>query len=364
MKKILLILAMAMVATLGFTACTSDDATSTPAENESTADATVNHPPLNVANWGLFIYEPVLQMFEQEYGIRIIYSTYSTNEELYTMMVHGGAEFDVVVPSDYMVERMINEDLLVPINWDNVPNASYIFPRFQGLAFDPQSRYSIPYKWGTFGIVYNTTKVDQVVDSWHILWDEQYAGEIFMYNSSRCTMGAVQRMLGFSMNSRSQDELNQVRDALIRQAPLVRAFLADQIIDNMIGGEGALATVYNGCAMWITYYNPDHNYVVPIEGSQLWFNSMVIPATTRNQANAEKFINFMARPDIAYLNTRYTRYSTTNMGAFERIPEYWQNNPIYWPGEDILARGEVFVDLGDFRAAFELAWTQVMLAGN
>jgi len=363
-KKLLVLLALAIAATIGFTACNSNDATDIPTTNESTADVTVNHPPLNVANWGLFIYEPVLQMFEQEYGIRIIYSTYSTNEELYTMMVHGGAEFDVVVPSDYMVERMINEGLLAPLNWDNIPNASYIFPRFQGLAFDPHNLYSIPYKWGTFGIVYNTTKVDQVVDSWHILWDEQYAGEIFMYNSSRCTMGAVQRMLGFSMNSRSQDELNQVRDALIRQAPLVRAYLADQIIDNMIGGEGALATVYNGCAMWITYYNPDHNYVVPIEGSQLWFNSMVIPTTTRNQANAEKFINFMARPDIAYLNTRYTRYSTTNMGAFERIPEYWQNNPIYWPGDDILARGEVFVDLGDFRGAFELAWTQVMLAGN
>jgi len=363
MKKALLILALAIVAALALTACNNaPSAPNAPAATNEPA-ATVNHPPLNVANWGLFIYEPVLQMFEAEYGIRVIYSTYSTNEELHVLITQG-AEFDVIVPSDYMVERLINEGRLAPLNWENIPNASYIFPRFQGLAFDPDNRYSVPYKWGTFGIVYNTNKVDQVVDSWQILWDEQFAGEIFMYNSSRCTMGAVQRMLGFSMNSTCPDELNQVRDALMQQSPLVRAFLTDQIIDNMIGEEGALGTVYNGCARWIIYYNPDHNFVVPVEGSQLWFNSMVIPANTRNQANAEKFINFMNRPDIAYLNTRYTRYSTANSGAFERVPDYWQNCPIYWPDEDILDRGEVFVDLGDFRGAFELAWTQVLLASN
>ncbi|MCL2841223.1 MAG: ABC transporter substrate-binding protein [Defluviitaleaceae bacterium] len=361
MKKALLTLALA--ATLIFTGCSNDAAnTQTAASNEGTETAAVNHPPLHVANWGLFIYEPVLQMFEEEYGIRVIYTTYSTNEELHAMMVHQGAAFDVVTPSDYMVERMINEGLLVQINWDNIPNYRYIGDNFKNLAFDPQNLYSVPYKWGTFGIVYNTTKVDQVVDSWRILWDEQFAGEIFMYDSSRCTMGAVQRMLGFSMNSTSQDELDQVRNALIEQAPLVRAFLADQIIDNMIGGEGILATVYNGCARWIINYNPDHNFVVPQEGSQLWFNSMVIPATTQNQANAEKFINFMNRPDIALLNTLYTRYSTSNMGAFNLLPEDWQNDPIYWPADEILARGEVFVDLGAFREAFELAWTQVLLS--
>jgi spermidine/putrescine-binding protein len=163
------------------------------------------------------------------------------------------------------------------------------------------------------------------------------------------------------MNSTDPDELRQVRDKLIAQ-PAVRAFLADEIIDNMIGGEGALGTVYNGCARWIIYYNPDHNFVVPIEGSQLWFNSMVIPANARNHAAAEQFINFMNRPDIALLNTLYTRYSTANHGAFAQLPEDWQNCPIYWPGPEILARGEVFVDLGDFRAEFERAWTEVLIS--
>jgi len=345
MKKLgLVITLLAMI--FAFTACGQDE------------------DRLYVFNWGLFIYEPVLQMFEEEYGIRVIYSTYSTNEEMYYLVVRGGAEFDIIVPSDYMVERMINEGRLSPINWDNIPNARYIDGRFMNLAFDPQSRYSAPYKWGTFGIVYNTTQVNQVVDSWQILWDEQFAGEIFMYDSSRCTIGAVQRMLGFSMNSTDINELNQVRDALITQAPLVRAFLADQIIDNMINGEGLLGTVYNGCARWIIYYNPDHNFVVPREGSQLWFNSMVIPATSQNQEAAEKFINFMNRPDIAYLNTRYTRYSTTNTGAYNLLPADWRNCPIYWPSDDILARGEVFVDLGDFREDFERVWTQILVHGR
>jgi spermidine/putrescine transport system substrate-binding protein len=316
-----------------------------------------------VANWGLFIYEPVLQMFQDEYGIEVIYSTYSTNEELHALMAHAGAHFDVVVPSDYMVERMINEGMLNRINWDNVPNARYLDPRFRQEAFDPQGLYSVPYKWGTFGIVYNTTRVEGPVDSWRILWEDRYAGEIFMYNSSRCTMGAVQRMLGFSMNSRDPDELRQVRDKLIAQ-PQVRAFLADEIIDSMIAGEGSLATVYNGCARWIIYFNPEHNFVVPVEGSQLWFNSMVIPSTTQNQPAAEAFINFMNRPEIALLNTLYTRYSTANMGAFELLPAGWQNWPICWPGPDILARGGVFVDLGEFRGEFERAWTEVLLSAS
>ena len=346
MKKVLLA-ALLLTATLGLTACGDDIET------------------INVFNWGLFIYEPVLDMFEEEYGIRVMYSNYSTNEEMYYLIVRGGAEFDVIVPSDYMVERMIYEGRLARINWENIPNVQYIDSRFKNLAFDPENLYSVPYKWGTFGIVYDTTRVNQVVDSWAILWDEQFTGEIFMYDSSRCTIGVAQKLLGFSMNSRDANQLTQARDLLIEQAPRVRAFLADQIIDNMINGEGILGTVYNGCAMWITYYNPNTNFAVPQEGTQLWFNSMVIPGTTQNQTGAEKFINFMSRPDIALLNTLYTRYSTTNSAAFEMLPAEWQNNPIYWPSNEILDRGETFVDLGDeFRGEFERAWTQILVHGR
>ena len=345
MKKIVLILALALVAVFSFTACNRGE-------------------EIHLFNWGLFIEPAIFELFYEEYGIRVIESNYSTNDEMHALVAVQGAEFDIIVPSDYMVERMINEGLLARINWDNIPNSRYIGPQFMSMAFDPQNLYSVPYKWGTFGIVYNTRRVNQVVDSWTILWDEQFAGEIFMYNSSRCTIGAIQRMLGFSMNSRDHGELMQVRDALIAQAPLVRAFQADQNIFSMIAEEGLLAMMYNGCARWVIYYNPDHNFVVPREGSQLWFNSMVIPANARNHPGAEKFINFVNRPEIAYMNTRYTRYSTTNMGAFARLPEDWQNCPIYWPDDEILARGEVFVDLGDFRGAFEQAWVEILLSSQ
>lgn len=319
---------------------------------------------LYVFNWGHFIYEPVLRMFEDEYNIRVIYSTYATNEEMYARVVGGGAQFDVLFPSDYMIERMATEGLLRPLNWDNLPNREHIDEKFWYWQHDPQNIYSMPYMWGTFGLLYNTNMVTQPVYSWEILWDEQFDNNIFMYDSSRCSIGVAQKLLGFSMNSTDPGELELARNLMIEQAPLVRAFLGDQVIDSMINEEAALATVFSGDARWIIYYNENHNFVNPQEGVQLFIDSMVIPANSRNPENAELFINFMTRPDIAYLNTRYIRYSTTNASAFAMLPDYWQNCPIYWPDDDVLARGEVFVDLGEFRADFERAWTQVMVAGN
>ena len=348
MKKLLIMALLAVAATLGLTACNDGDSAG----------------EIFVFNWGHFIYPPVLEMFEAEYGISVIYSTYATNEEMYERVVGGGAQFDVLFPSDYMIERMITEERLRPLNWNNLPNRQHIDDKFWGWAHDPSDRYSMPYMWGTFGILYNTTMVEGPVNSWEILWDEQYANEIFMYDSSRCSIGVAQKLLGFSMNSTDPGELAQARDLMLTQAPLVRAFLGDEVIERMIDEEAALATVFSGDARWIIYYNPNHNFVNPDEGVQLFIDSMVIPANARNPEGAEKFINFMTRPDIAYLNTRYIRYSTTNATAFEMLPDYWQNCPIYWPDDDVLARGEVFVDLGDFRADFESAWTQIMVAGN
>jgi len=370
MKKAML--ALLAVVLLGLAACanvepeagTSDTTAQSNQNDSSTAADTLAGDRIYVFNWGHFIYQPVLHMFEEEYGIRVIYSTYATNEEMYARVVGGGAQFDVLFPSDYMIERMIKEGLLVRPNFDNIPNIRYIDDRFKGWQHDPYDLYSVPYMWGTFGLLYNTTMVDQPVDSWAILWDEQFANNIFMYDSSRCSIGVAQHLLGFSINSTDPDELEQARNKMIQQAPLVRAFLGDQVIDSMINREAALATVFSGDARWIIYYNDEHNFVNPKEGVQLFIDSMVIPANTRNQAGAEMFINFMTRPDIAYLNTRYIRYSTTNSATFAMLPEYWQNCPIYWPDDETLARGEVFIDLGEFRADVERAWTQIMVAGN
>jgi len=317
---------------------------------------------INVFNWGEFIDPQVQRMFTEETGIRIVYSTYASNEEMYQRIRAGGSDFDVLFPSDYMIERMINQGMLAQLNWDNIPNAEHIDERFWDMPFDPYNQYSVPYMWGTFGIMYNTAMVQEPVYSWDILWNPDYANQIFMYDASRDTMGAALRRLGFSLNSTDINQVNAARDSLIEQRPLVRAFLGDQIKDRMIEGDGIFATVFSGDALWARQDNPDLNFVVPIEGTQIFLDSMVIPSTSTRQREAEMFINFMTRPDIAYLNTRYIMYSTTNATTFEMLPDYMRNCEIYWPPYEIFYRLEAFADLGDFKEVFERAWTEVLAA--
>lgn len=320
---------------------------------------------IRVFNWGNFLDESILDEFTEQTGIGVIYTYYASNEEMYTRIVGGGGGFDIAFPSDYMIERMIVEDLLLPINFDNIPNIRYIDERFFDLPFDPQNRYSVPYKWGTLGILYNTAMVeaiagDIVVDSWNILWDERFEGNIFMYDSMRDSFAVALKRLGFSLNTTNMDELMAARDSLIQQRPLVRAYLGDHVKHAMIGNEAALAVVYSGDAMFTMELNSALNYAVPQEGTNIWFDSMVIPVGARNQAGAEAFINFLNDPQIALRNTLYTGFSTTNRAAFELLPEELRNNPTYWPSDEVYYKSEAFVHLGEFTAIFERAWTEVL----
>jgi len=317
---------------------------------------------INVFNWGEFIDPDVLGIFTAETGIRVIYDTYATNEEMYQRIRAGGADFDVLFPSDYMIERMITQGMLARLNWDNIPNAEHIDQKFWHMPFDPENQYSVPYKWGTFGIIYNTTMVEGPVYSWDILWDPVYENQIFMYYASRDTLGAALRRLGYSLNTTNIDQVHAARDSLIQQRPLVRAYLGDAIKDRMINRDGALGTVFSGDSLWARLDNPELNFIVPIEGTQIFLDSMVIPATSTRQLEAEMFINFMTRPDIAAMNTLYTRYSTTNATAFTTLPDYLRECEIYWPPDEIFYRLEAFADLGDFKDEFERAWTEVMAA--
>jgi spermidine/putrescine transport system substrate-binding protein len=316
---------------------------------------------LRVFNWGEFNDPEILRIFEEETGIAVFMDFYATNQEMYARIVHQGAEFDVLFPSDYMVERLILEDRLAPLNFDNIPNARYLHRYFHDLPYDPQGRYSMPYMWGMFGILYNTTMVHEPVDSWGILWNENYAGNIYMYNSMRDTMGVALKLLGYSHNTNDLTQLHAARDLLIAQGPLVRAYQGDLIRDSMIAGGAALAPIFSGCAWYTMSMNPDLNFVVPKEGTQFFVDAMVIPNTTRHQAEAEMFINFMMRPDIALMNAEWIGYSTTNTAALEMLPDYWRESQVYWPTDDILARGEMFRDLGDFRQAFYDAWIMVLV---
>ena len=303
-----------------------------------------------VYNWGEYIDPDVLESFEEETGIKVVYDEFETNEIMYPKIAAGAVSYDVVCPSDYMIEKMIQNNLLQEINFDNVPNISQIGESYMKWSeeFDPGNKYSVPYCWGTVGILYNTTMVEGEIDSWDVLWDEQYKDNILMQDSVRDALMVALKRKGFSMNTDSEDEIAQATQDLIDQKPLVQAYVIDQVRDKMIGDEAAIGVIYSGEAIYTQRENPNLEYVVPKEGSNVWIDSWVIPKNAENKENAEIFINYMCRPDIAYKNFEYITYSTPNMGARELIEdEDIRNSPIAFPSDEMLEGCETYHYLGD-----------------
>lgn len=298
---------------------------------------------LNIYNVGDYIDTDVIKMFEKENpDIKINYETFYTNEEMYIKVANKSTAYDVIVPSDYMVERLISEDLLYEIDYNNMPNMKNIGTQYLNKDYDPGNKYSVPYMWGTMGVLYNKTMVDEPVTSWKILWDEKYKGKIFMYNSERDTIAITLRMLGYSMNSKDDAELNAARDALIAQKDLVLAYCGDEVKDKMIANEGAMTIAWSGDAFYCIDENPDLAYAIPEEGSNLWFDSLVIPKTSQHKAEAEKFIDFMCRPEIAKMNAEYIGYSTANEAGRELLDDEIKNDPLRYPDLSTLNNMEVF----------------------
>ncbi len=304
-----------------------------------------------VYNWGEYIDPETLDMFEKETGIQVIYDEFDTNETMYPKVEAGASNYDVVCPSDYMIQKMIDNDLLQELNWDNIPNAkANIGAQYyeQSEAFDPGNRYAVPYCWGTVGILYNKTMVDEPVTSWSILWDEKYADSILMQDSVRDLFMVGLKSLGYSMNSTDEKELNEAKDLLIQQKPLVQAYVIDQVRDKMIGNEAALGVIYSGEAIFTQRENPDLEYVIPKEGTNVWIDGWVIPKNAENVENAEKFIDFMCRGDIALLNFDYITYSTPNTAAQALIEDDdIRNSKIAFPDLSQYDGLETFSYLGD-----------------
>ena len=319
-----------------------------------------NQNVLRIYNWGEYMDEDILKEFTKETGIKISYSNYASNEEMYARLKGGGSSFDLLIPTDYMIERMIREDMLEKIDFGNIPNLKYIDERFRRLDYDPAGEYSVPYMWGTNGILYNTGMVNGEVDSWDILWDENYARQIIMYNSMRDSFVPALIKLGYSINTRSLDELTQARDLLIAQKPLVHAYMGDTVRDSMINDEAALALIFSGDAVYCMEENPALAYSVPMEGSNIWFDAVVIPKGARNKDKAEAFIDYLCRPDIALRNTEYIGFSTVNTETLKMLPPDLLENPAYWPSDEIIDRCVIFLDLGDFAVEFNNAWTMVL----
>ena len=314
---------------------------------------------INVYNFGDYINFDVLEQFEEETGIKVNYDTYANNEDIYVKLNQGGSSYDVVFLSDYTIERAINEDLILPLDWNNIPNKDKVDEKFTNLVFDPEDKYSAPYMWGTFGILYNKTMVDEPVTSWDILWDEKYKDEILMLNSQRDTLGVSLLRLGYSMNTRDIGELEEARDELIKQKPIVYAYLGDDIKDALIAEEAALGLVWSGDAMYMIEENPNLDYAIPEEGTNIWFDSMVIPKSTANKKGAEAFINFMLRPDIAIQNVDYIGYSTPITEAVEMLPEEIRNSPIAYPSDEVLENTEIFRDPSDVLSVYDRIWTEI-----
>lgn len=328
------------------------------------ASATGENGEVIVYNWGEYIDPDVLELFEEETGIHVVYDEFETNEAMYPKIEAGAANYDLVCPSDYMIDKMIQNGLLAELNFDHIPNAkTYIGEEYyeQSKQFDPECKYSIPYCWGTVGILYNKTLVTEPVTSWDILWDVQYENNILMQDSVRDAFMVALKRQGYSMNTTDASQLEFVTADLIAQKPLVQAYVIDQVRDKMIGNEAAIGVIYSGEAIYTQRENENLEYVIPEEGTNIWIDSWVMLKDAPNKENAEKFLDFMCRPDIALKNFEYITYSTPNTGAQELIDdEEIKNSPIAFPDLSQYQNLETYSYLGEeYDQILNEYWKQV-----
>ena len=320
---------------------------------------------LNLLNWGEYLDPELKAAFKKETGITIKETPVTSNEEMLIQLEADDCPYDLCIPSDYAVERLISKNRLAEINYDNIPNIANIDEKFMKLSsvFDPGNKYSVPYTWGVLGILYNTKMVDEAdIGSWDLLWNEKYSGEIYMYNSIRDAMAAALCKCGYSINTSNEDEINAAADALIEMKPIVQAWLTDDVKESMIAESGAIALVYSGDAVWCMdpdEGNEDLSFYVPSEGSNVYFDNIVIPANTKKKDMAEQFINFLLDPEVAAQNTEYIGYSSPNAKVPELLDEFFIDNPAYSISDEDVARCEIFHDLGDKIEIYEAAWDRV-----
>lgn len=314
-----------------------------------------------VYNWGDYIDPAVNEMFTEETGIKVVYSEYANNEEMYAKVEQGTGNYDVLFPSEYMIEKMINNDMLQKLDLSKIPNAAKIDEQFKNLPYDPNNEYSVPYMWGTMGIVYNTKMVNEPVDSWDILWNSKYDDQIFMYDSERDSIMVALKKLGYSMNTRDEAQLEEAKNLLIKQSPLVLAYVGDEGKNKMINGEAALMLAWAGDAMVMLQENPDLAYAIPKEGSNWFVDGIVMPKNAENVEQAYQYIDFLCRPDIAAMNAEYIGYSTPISEARELLPEDIKNSEVAYPDASVLQgpNMEMFNDPSDVISLYSSIWTQV-----
>lgn len=331
-----------------------------------------NDNVINVYSWGEFISNgvdgtlDVNKEFTKKTGIKVNYKTFQNNEELFAKLIGGGADYDVIIPSDYMVSRLIENDMLEPLNFDNIPNYSFISPDFKNLDFDPQNKYSVPYVWGLIGIFYNKSEIQKNEDeiTWDILWDEKYKNKILMFDNARDSFAISLLRLGYSINTVNPQAWREAANQLIIQKKLVQAYVMDQIFDKMSNGEAVLAPYYSGDAATLLKTNSDIGFVIPKSGTNKFVDSMCIPKNSRHKIRAEKYINFMCETNIALANVKKTGYSTPHTEAYNKLSNEIKNNKIFYPDESKMKNSQVFINLPDnINKLMDELWVEVKSGG-
>lgn len=322
---------------------------------------------INVFNWGEYIDPDLIDKFEKESGLTVNYNTVATCEEMYAKIKSGGVSYDIVIPSDYMVSRMIEEKMLLKIDKKNVSNEALVDEAFRNPPYDPTGEYSVPYQFGTVGIIYNADKVDEKdIGSWDLLWNKKYKKQILMFDNSRDAMGIALKRMGFSYNTTDEKTIRKAAEMLKEQKPLVQAYVMDQIFDKMEHGEAAIATYYVGdYFLMLDELGEDSDinlkFYVPEEGSNLFVDAMCIPADTGNKSGAEAFINFMCEPENMAQNTEWISYSTAESSARALLPENLRDNEAMYPLGTALKQFETYVNLPkNSRTLYDALWVQIM----
>lgn len=343
MKKWFLIAAVLIMVLIAATGCSSEE-----------------KQTLNVLNYDIYIDRSLLKEFEEANNVTIKYDTYSTPEEMYIKVKSGASKYDLIISSEYMIERMINENLVNKLNFDNIPNYKYIGEDFKNHVYDPTNEYSVPYFWGTLGILYNKTTVDASSVSWAMLWDETHAQRIIMMDSQRDSFAAALKLLGYSLNTVDENELDEAKALLIEQRPLVMAYITDGSPDIMINEEADMALVWSGEAVSAMTENENLDFVIPKEGSNIWIDAMIIPSTTEKQELAEKLIDFLCSTDATLRNIDEVWYSTVHTEAIKQVDEELLSNPAFNIPQDDIDKMEMLRDPKEFIELYSDRWTELM----
>ena len=299
---------------------------------------------VNVYNWGEYIDTDLLAQFEAETGIHVNYKTYESNEQMYSVLRQGGVNYDVVIPSDYMISRLISEDMLAELNFSNIPNYALVDESLKGMTYDPENKFSVPYMWGTVGIIYDPAVVGEVT-SWSALFDEANKGQILMFDNSRDAMGIALKYLGYSLNTTDETELKAAFDLLKEQKPILQGYVMDQIFDKLESGEAAIGPYYAGDYLTMAENNPNLKFCIPEEGSNVFVDAMCILKTAENKENAEAFINFMTGAGQSAANADFIGY-TSPVGDAKALMELDElTESVMYPSADTLSRCEAFTTL-------------------